>query len=117
MIQDRGRLKWSSFTLPEHKKMIAKMYEAEHDVKQPVIDEQRLEELQAATVHAMSKNRTVRITYHENKRFKEAVGTIAKVDQLTGMIHLDAAGRPLRIPLLAITDLQTIEDSMLFIID
>jgi hypothetical protein len=34
-MNDRGRIKWSPFLIPEHKKRLAQMYEEEDDVKQP----------------------------------------------------------------------------------
>jgi hypothetical protein len=60
MIQDRGRIKWTSLYLPEHKKMFAKMYEEENDQVKPVIDEQRMEELQEVAVAAIYGNRSLK---------------------------------------------------------
>ncbi|WP_052836020.1 YolD-like family protein [Thermobacillus composti] len=79
-MNDRGRIKWSPFLIPEHKKRLAQMYEEEDDVKQPEIDEQMLDTLQATISSAIANRKEITITYYQDKRNKTACGLIRNVD-------------------------------------
>ena len=103
-IHDRGRIKWAGFYIPEHKKVLARLYEEQNDVVQPILDEQRLEELQEVLSEAIQLNRTVRVTYYDKKRMNSAVGTITKITT-DGLLYVDAGDRPVKIPLQTITDI------------
>lgn len=109
MINDRGRIKWSPFLIPEHKKRIAQLYEAEDDIQQPDLDEQMLDTLQETISSAIEYHQEVTITYHHSKRNKNICGLIRKVDPYTRMIiidSLDVNGQTFNIPLQLIINIK-----------
>lgn len=106
MINDRGRIKWSPFLIPQHKKRIAQWYEAETDVNKPEFDEQFFEQLQETIVKALEGGAEVSVTYHASKRFSTVNGVILKVDPFTREMILDSKGERFKIRMDSITDLQ-----------
>lgn len=110
MINDRGRIKWSPFLIPEHKKRIAQLYEAEDDIQQPVLDEQMLDTLQETISSAIECHYEVTITYHHGKRNKNNIfGLIRKVDPYKRMIIIDSFdenGQTFNIPLQLIINIK-----------
>ncbi|WP_059040736.1 YolD-like family protein [Paenibacillus rubinfantis] len=97
MINDRGRIKWSPFLIPEHKKRIAQLYEAEDDVRQPELDEQHVEQLQETLSEAIEHGSAITVTYYADRRHRSIEGLIFKVDLLSGVLVLDCAGDRVRI--------------------
>jgi hypothetical protein len=79
-MKDRGSKKWVSLYLPEHKKMLLDLHEEQKWVTQPVLDEQRIEELSQVISDAYLDALNVAITYHENHARVCMKGQITKVD-------------------------------------
>lgn len=92
MINDRGRIKWAPFLIPEHKKRIAQFYEALDEVNKPELDEQFLEQMQETIAEAMETGAEVTVTFHVHKQFRTIEGTIYRVDPFTREITLDSSG-------------------------
>lgn len=111
MIRDRGIIKWAPFTMPEQRKMLAKMYEAGNDIKQPILEEQMLSELDDRLAEAIHDNHTVKMSYYENKRIRSILGVISKVDPIEGVIHITATqGGVIRVSYRSILDLECVND-------
>lgn len=91
MIMDRGNKKWVSLMLPEHKKLLGKFYHDQNNVSMPVLDEQRLEEINENIQAALGFSRIVTIVFHKNNRNLQATGFIKACDQLKGKILLNRA--------------------------
>lgn len=72
---------------------MARLYDEQSDVVQPVLDEQRLEELQEILSEAIHENRTVNITYYQKQRLHSVVGVITKVT-IEGLLYVNAGDRP-----------------------
>jgi hypothetical protein len=106
MINDRGRIKWQPFLIPEHKKRISQMYVAEDDVIQPELDEQMLEQLQETIAEAIERRVEVVVTFHVNKRFRTVSGMVYKADPFSHEIILDSSGERIKIRFEYITNLQ-----------
>ncbi|RRJ54775.1 YolD-like family protein [Paenibacillus oralis] len=108
-MNDRGRIKWSPFLIPEHKKLIAQFYESEEDVNQPELDEQVLEILQETIQNAIELCSEVRINYYRGRRNRSIYGTIKKVDPLTKVLTIaEVDGAEFRIPFQEITDIDIV---------
>ncbi|MFD2614607.1 YolD-like family protein [Paenibacillus gansuensis] len=88
MIHDRGRIKWVSLMIPQHKKLIANLYHSESDVTLPTIDEQKMEEMNEVISLALQEERDVVLKYFSNRRHFEVTGTIERVDPLTKQIRI-----------------------------
>lgn len=52
MMRDRGRIKWAGFYLPDQKKLLSKMYEDEKNVEQPILEENRINEIDDKLIEA-----------------------------------------------------------------
>jgi len=97
MIHDRGRIKWSPFLIPEHKKRIAEFYEAENDEAQPELDEQYKDQLQTTLWEAIELKAPICVTYYTERRQKSIEGLICKIDKHEKMLTLDCDGDRARI--------------------
>ncbi|QNR65323.1 YolD-like family protein [Paenibacillus peoriae] len=89
MINDRGRIKWAPFLIPEHRKRIAQLYEQEDDVEQPELDEQMLDTLQETIVMAVESEWVVNIQFYRSKRLNNIRGVIHKVDPVSRKIEVE----------------------------
>jgi hypothetical protein len=87
-MRDRGHKKWVSLMLPEHKKLLGKFYQGQHDVKMPELDEQRLEEINDAVKNALQEGRQVHLTYFNANRFHEVSGIIKNCNMSSGTLTL-----------------------------
>ncbi len=91
IIPDRGRKKWAAaFILPEHAKIIGRMYDAEYDVAQPQLEEQKVTELNDTLAEAIEFKRTIRVKYYSNNRIQVFQGDIHKYDPINRILHLSA---------------------------
>ena len=76
MLKDRGNKKWSSLMLVEHRNGLEKILEHEDDVDLPVLDQQKLEELERILNEAIECNKVVEVTYYESRRHKKITGNV-----------------------------------------
>lgn len=89
MIRDRGSKKWTSLMIPEHVKMLRDFANDEYyRVEKPVLDEQKMEELNEIVCESMEFRRELFITYYKNGHHVSVQGLIH---------HLDTIQRKLRI--------------------
>jgi hypothetical protein len=53
-IRDRGNIIWTSLMLPEHVKLLRRYIKEEyHDVPEPILDEQQLEEINSLILESL----------------------------------------------------------------
>lgn len=105
MIRDRGRIKWAPFLIPEHKTRIAKLYEAEENVRKPVLDEQKLEELQEKISEAIEFGSSLVVSFYKNRRFESVTGKIKAIDQISSILQLNTAYGDVKIPFQSIIEM------------
>ncbi|OAB29590.1 YolD-like family protein [Paenibacillus macquariensis] len=106
MIHDRGHKKWTSLMIPEHTAMLQQWVAEQEDIRQPVLDEDRLEELNTLLMHSWSDQRSIQVHYYNNKRFHDIRGCIRSIDPHTHTLTLlDLAGDKTCISLYDIQDL------------
>ncbi|WP_137791835.1 YolD-like family protein [Bacillus sp. E(2018)] len=81
MIRDRGNIKWTSLMLPEHVKELRRYINEEyHDVPEPTLDEQQMEEMNEVIMEAMEYNVPLAFTVYRNKRLNIIRGYIHYLD-------------------------------------
>jgi hypothetical protein len=88
MIHDRGAKKWTAMMLPEHKKMLSRLYEELNFKEKPIIDEQQYEQFNQMMQQAMAKTQMMDITYYVNGDFKHIRGMIRDVNVYKGELNI-----------------------------
>ena len=76
MLKDRGNKKWTSLMLTEHRDGLREIWNHRDDVNMPVLDEQKLEELELVLQEAIQNNKFVEVTYYKNRRHHKVSGNI-----------------------------------------
>ncbi|KJS88567.1 MAG: hypothetical protein JM58_00685 [Peptococcaceae bacterium BICA1-8] len=77
-MKDRGAKKWSAMMLPEHKKLLEKMYEEQEYVKKPILDSDKCEEINAVLLLAINEGRRIRFKVYQENRFRFIEGIIKR---------------------------------------
>src|SRR5690625_106953 len=85
-VRDRGTMKWVSLMLPEHVEMLKEVF-VEYKEK-PILDEQKMIEIDQALKYALENQITIKMTYYEDGDFSISKGKLAKIDQRKGYIVL-----------------------------
>lgn len=80
MINDRGHKKWTSLMLPEHKELLRDWAHHQEDIEMPVLDADRIDELNNIISHCLNQGISTKITYFKNKRMAFINGEILKCD-------------------------------------
>lgn len=80
MIRDRGMLKYEAFIMPEQKSMLREFFREYYSVEKPILDEQKLEEIEFTVVEAMENNSLLNIVYYNNGKYELIVGSVEKVN-------------------------------------
>ena len=89
-INDRGTIKWTSIMLPEHVRMLDKIFnEPEKKKNKPVLDEQEIQEINMKIHQAIHQNKTIISTYFKNHDYKTISGKLQKVDVMNKCIQLN----------------------------
>lgn len=114
MINDRGRMKWVSLMIPQHKKLIADMYLAENYQKQPILDEQKIHEINEILFEALNENKTVLMEIFINKRTKNLKGIISKVDTLTQTLKINSAEGNINVSFSQIIDISLTSSAQIY---
>ncbi|RFA33009.1 hypothetical protein CAI16_16210 [Virgibacillus dokdonensis] len=79
-IYDRGTIKWTSMMLPEHVDVLQDMWEKLERKEMPILDEQKLEELDVQLQAAVRQGIVIEIKYFNGRDFLTSKG---KVKQIT----------------------------------
>ena len=74
--------------IPEHTAMLQQWVADQEDIKQPVLEEDQLEELNIILKHSWNDQRTIQIRYYKNKRFYTMSGTIQSIDPISNTLTL-----------------------------
>jgi len=109
MLRDRGTMKWNSLMLPEHVQILKDMWDDDHKVVAPQLDEQELEVLNEQCIQAYQEETVVKITQFKDGAFGDDKGTI------TGLLPQEQSvrfkrlnGTSISIPIQHIVQLDTI---------
>ncbi|MGI6227657.1 MAG: YolD-like family protein [Peptococcales bacterium] len=88
-MKDRGAIKWSAMMLPEHKKLLEKMYEEQAWVEKPILDENKSEEINIALLLSLKEKKKVRIKFYREHSFKVMEGIVIKFLPISRKIKID----------------------------
>lgn len=80
MIKDRGNIKWTAMMLPEHVAMLRELQQNKDYQSKPIIDDQRLEELNQLIYDYLQINVTVVVTYYSKGTYDTLKGIIKDMD-------------------------------------
>ncbi|WP_170007564.1 YolD-like family protein [Bacillus fonticola] len=81
-MMDRGAAKWSMMMLPEHKKMHSDLYQEQKNVQKPILDEQKIDELNEIIRSALLDKSRVGITFYRKQRFHTITGFVSNFDYI-----------------------------------
>lgn len=85
-VQDRGTMKWVSLMLPEHVEMLKGVFVERKN--RPILDEQKMVEIDRNLKYALKHQVHVEITYYEDGDYLTIHGRLIKIEQLRGYIVL-----------------------------
>lgn len=85
-VHDRGTMKWVSLMLPEHVELLKEVF-VEYK-KKPVLDEQKMVEIDQTLKYAVQSGALVEMTYFYRGKYECITGKLAKIDQWRGFILL-----------------------------
>ncbi|MBN8208151.1 YolD-like family protein [Bacillus sp. NTK071] len=88
MIRDRGNIKWTSMMLPEHVKELRDWKAEERRKSKPVLDEQKMEEMNEIICEAMEFHYPLYFHYFENGETKILYGYVHYLDQLSRELRI-----------------------------
>ncbi|KKI91373.1 hypothetical protein WQ54_15225 [Bacillus sp. SA1-12] len=88
MIKDRGSIKWTSLTLPEHVKLLREFDKSFYKMEKPILDEQLLEKINNTICEAMEFNKELVFTYYENGDIKLYIGNIHYLDEIKKEVRI-----------------------------
>ncbi|MFZ3588516.1 YolD-like family protein [Bacillus sp. DJP31] len=109
-IRDRGNIKWTSMMLPEHVKLLRDWEKEDTFETQPVLDEQRLEQMDVVICDAMAYGRELSITYFDQTRHYTIRGIIHYVDEIQQKLRVVAGdGRIQHVSIGSITEVSGVE--------
>ncbi len=86
MIRDRGTIKWTAMMLPEHVQSLKDVLVDEQRIKQPILDEQEIEEIEIIICEAMEYNTPVTFKVFNNGFVESITGTTHYINQLKSQI-------------------------------
>ncbi|PAE16966.1 hypothetical protein CHH91_06910 [Virgibacillus sp. 7505] len=107
MVNDRGKIKWTSLMLPEHVEMLQQMGREIGKTMPPIIDEQQLEELEQKMRSIQVGKTKVSMMYRKGRDAEHASGVVTGLKQSGQYLLLDTKDSlyPLRIPFDHIIDI------------
>ncbi len=73
-MQDRGAIKWTSLMLPEHVQALKQLYDQQNHKPKPILDEQKIEEIEFALQFACKDDLSISVTYYKDYDFKTVQG-------------------------------------------
>ena len=75
-IKDRGNIKWSAMMLTEHKEELEKWARETRKEKKPIIDEQKLEEINYLLYQSLREGTSLWVNYFNNGEFTNLKGVV-----------------------------------------
>lgn len=107
MVNDRGKIKWTSLMLPEHVEMLQQMGREIGKAKPPIMDEQQLEELEQKVRYIQVGKTKASMMYRKGRSVEHASGIVTGLKQSDQYLLLDTRDTlyPIRIPFDHIIDI------------
>lgn len=87
-IKDRGIKKWQGFFMPEHIKDLNVMWQDDHKIKMPILDEYQIQELENVVDYSMEYKRPVEFTLVTHGIQHQIKGFVHFIDNIKKQFHL-----------------------------
>jgi YolD-like protein len=105
MIRDRGNIKWVAMMLPEHVKALREFGNTHDLIEKPVLDEDKIEEINQLLCLAMEYNKLLEFTYYDYGKLIKVIGNIHYIEELNKEIRIiNRGGELIKIDLKDIID-------------
>ncbi|MFC2947662.1 YolD-like family protein [Virgibacillus sediminis] len=88
-LNDRGTKKWTSLMMPEHIQLLNQMWKEKEYKEKPILDEQKMQDINAQLQLAIHNNLTVNIKNNANRDYETIAGKLLKIDSLDKQIQLN----------------------------
>nr|WP_318540939.1 YolD-like family protein [Terribacillus saccharophilus] len=107
MVNDRGKIKWTSLMLPEHVEILQQMGRDIGKAKPPIMDEEQLEELEQKVRYIQVGKTKAKMLYRKGPNVEHASGIVTGLKQFEQYLLLDTKNSlyPIRIPFDHIIDI------------
>ena len=86
MIKDRGTMKWTAMMLPEHVQSLKNALDDEDRVKQPLLDEQEIAEIELLILEAMEFNTPLTFKVFNSGFTRLITGSTHYINQMKSQI-------------------------------
>ncbi|CDQ39080.1 MULTISPECIES: YolD-like family protein [Virgibacillus] len=80
-MNDRGSIKWTSMMLPEHVELLNRMWAEQEYKEKPVLDEQRLVEMDAQLQLAICNDLTIEIKHYNGRDYLTHRGKLKNINK------------------------------------
>ncbi|MCY8824266.1 YolD-like family protein [Bacillus atrophaeus] len=88
MLRDRGTIKWTSMTLPEHLPHLKQDLLDVSKIEKPSLDNQQIEEMDIFVSKAMSLNKELKFQLYEDGYVKELIGRVQYLNYEQKKLHV-----------------------------
>lgn len=88
MLRDRGMKKWQGFFLPEHIKLVKEEFENQNKIKQPILDENKLNDIDILIHESMEYNHLLKYSLYNNGYIDTLYGRTVYIDYLNNQLRI-----------------------------
>ncbi|MBZ9536898.1 YolD-like family protein [Cytobacillus oceanisediminis] len=88
MLRDRGMKKWQGFFLPEHIKLVKEEFENQNKIKQPILDEDKLNDIDILIHEGMEDNLLLKFSLFNDGYINTLLGRTVYIDYLNNKLRI-----------------------------
>ncbi|PAD80624.1 hypothetical protein CHH57_23970 [Niallia circulans] len=88
MLKDRGTKKWVAMMLPEHVAGVKEVIESQNKIEQPVLDEDKLNDIDILIHEAMEYNQLLKYSLYNNGYINTLIGRTVYIDYLNNQLRI-----------------------------
>ncbi|MEK4750424.1 YolD-like family protein [Niallia sp. FSL W8-0177] len=88
MLKDRGTKKWLAMMLPEHVAGVKEVIESQNKIEQPVLDENKLNDIDVLIHEAMEYNQLLKYSLYQNGYINTLYGRTVYIDYLNNQLRI-----------------------------
>ncbi|EOR24931.1 protein YolD [Niallia nealsonii AAU1] len=88
MLRDRGMKKWQGFFLPEHISLVKEEFENQNKIKQPILDEDKLSDIDILIHESMEYNQLLKYSLFNNGYINTLLGRTVYIDYLNNKLRI-----------------------------
>ncbi|MER2057318.1 MAG: YolD-like family protein [Niallia sp.] len=88
MLKDRGTKKWQGFFMPEHTALVKAEFENQNKIKQPVLDEDKLNDIDILIHEGMEYNQLLKYSLYQDGYINTLYGRTVYIDYLNNQLRI-----------------------------